>query len=191
MPKTEIPSEQILNDDVRREDLNTTSSGNAVLRKVTVGGIGIEETHDGADVGTGDVNLTLKADGFGMNKAHAIRNDEVTVTGSVFTEYDSLDFTVTDSAVNEFRANVDFIWRHNSASNDARFRFLLDGNVLGEELRIEPKDAGTDQRYQNSLLDYLTDLSIGVHTLSLEYRPATASRQTTIHRSVIEVWRTA
>lgn len=191
MSRTEIPSEQILNDDVRREDLNTSINGDAVITKVIVGGIGISETHSGADTGTGDVNLTLKADGFGMNKSWSRKKANETTTGNSWAVYDALDFTVTDSAVNEFRVSVDFFWGHNSAANDIRVQFLLDGNLIGNEMRVEPKDAGSDQRYQNNILDYLTNLSLGVHTLTLRYRPATNNKLSRMYYSIIEAWRVA
>lgn len=191
MAKTEIPSEQISNDDVRREDLNTSTPGDAVTTKITVGGIGISESHSGADVGTGDVNLTLQSGGFGMNKAWSKKQANETTTGNSWAVYDTLDFTVTDSAVNEFRVNVDFFWGHSNVSNDIRVQFLLDGNLIGNEMRVEPKDAGSDQRYQNNILDYLTNLSLGDHTLTLRYRPATNNRISRLYYSIIEAWRIA
>jgi len=191
MARTEIPSEQVLDDDVRREDLNTTVSGNAVITKITTSGLGIAETHSGADAGTGDVDLSLKSGGFGMNKAWSRKQANETTTGSTPVEYSSLSFTVTDSATNEFRVSADFMWGHDSAANDIRVGLFLDGVLIGKEMRIEPKDPGTDQRIQNNILDYVTNLSIGSHTLSLRYLPATSSRVSRMYYAIIEAWRVA
>jgi len=113
-----------------------------------------------------------------------------TTTGSSFTTYSVLNFTVTDtSVVNKYRVNADFLWGHNSGSNDIRIRMLFDGVQLGEELRIEPKDSGRDQRLQNNILEFPTNLTSGNHSVSLQYRPSSTSRVSRMYRSKIEVWR--
>jgi len=43
---------------VRRADINVSASGHALITKVLVG-TGFTESHTGADVGTGDVTLSL------------------------------------------------------------------------------------------------------------------------------------
>jgi hypothetical protein len=127
---------------------------------------------------------------FGKDAKSQIKFASETTTGNAFDEYDSMTFAVTNSAVNKFRCNIDFYWGHDATSNDIRVRLMVDGAQQGEEMRIEPKDAGTDQRIQNNLLRYVENLSIGNHTLSLEYRPANASRTSRMYYSTIEVWRT-
>jgi len=57
MPLMQIQSEQIGDGGVHRDDLNTTTSGQAVIRKV-VAGTGISLSSTGADTGTGDVTIT-------------------------------------------------------------------------------------------------------------------------------------
>ena len=116
-------------------------------------------------------------------------NSETTSGGS-FASYDTLNFDVTaEGATNKYRLNADFLWGHNSASNDIRIRVLLDGAQIGEELRIEPKDPGSDQRFQNNIMVFAENLTPGTHSFTLQYRPATASRVSSMYRSELEVWR--
>lgn len=58
MPKTWIDSEQIKDGEVKRQDLNTTQEGSAVIRKIRVGS-GLTMSYDGVDEGTGDVTVGL------------------------------------------------------------------------------------------------------------------------------------
>lgn len=117
-----------------------------------------------------------------------INND--TTTGNAWKDYATMIFNVSDtSGINKYRINNDFLWGHNSASNDIRVRVELDGNVI-KEIRIEPKDQGTDQRIQNNLLIYAEDLAQGSHTVILSYRPASSSRVSRMYRCEQEVWRT-
>lgn len=58
MARTRIRSKDILDGGVKREDINTTISGRAVITKLIAGhGIGLTST--GVDSGTGDVTVTL------------------------------------------------------------------------------------------------------------------------------------
>lgn len=112
-----------------------------------------------------------------------------TVTGGNFVVYDELIFNVTAGTIpNKYRLNVEFFWGHNQATNDIRVQALLDG-VLLKEFRKEPKDAGADQREQNSILSYAVDLADGNHTFTLQYRPASAARVSRMFFSEFEVWR--
>lgn len=113
-----------------------------------------------------------------------------TVSGGSFVTYSTLNFVTTNEAnTNRYRLNCDFIWGHDSASNDIRVRALLDGSQIGEEMRVEPKDQGAKQRIQNNLLAYGLNLTNGNHVLELQYRPASASRTSRMFRSRLEVWR--
>jgi hypothetical protein len=112
-----------------------------------------------------------------------------TTTGGTFAIYDTLNFTVSSQqSTNRYRLNADFRWGHNSGSNDIIIDVQVDGVTI-RELRIEAKDTGTDQRYQNNILIYVDDLSAGAHTFSLRYRPATANRVSRMYSSELEVWR--
>jgi hypothetical protein len=56
MAKTQVRSLQIENEGVRREDLNVSTSGQAVVRKI-VQGSGVTISSTGVDSGTGDVTV--------------------------------------------------------------------------------------------------------------------------------------
>lgn len=58
MSGTGVNSQDIQDGSIWRVDLNTTGSGKAVVRKVTVGA-GLASTYDGVDAGTGDVVISL------------------------------------------------------------------------------------------------------------------------------------
>lgn len=58
MAATSVRSEQIGDEQVRRQDLNTTLSGSAVIAKA-VAGDGVELDSTGVDVGTGDVTFAV------------------------------------------------------------------------------------------------------------------------------------
>lgn len=57
MPITAPSGRQILDGSIQRVDLDTTTVGQAVIRKV-VQGAGISLSATGADAGTGDVTIT-------------------------------------------------------------------------------------------------------------------------------------
>lgn len=111
-------------------------------------------------------------------------------TGTTFNPYDNDTFAVSGpDTTNKYRISCQFICNHNSASNDFRARLLVDGQQVGEERRVEPKDAGADQRPDYEFKWYLNDLSIGNHTYAVEFRPATGSRITRVYQSITEIWR--
>ena len=83
-----------------------------------------------------------------------------------------------------------FHWNHNSASNDIRVQYVLDGGVISE-MRVEPKDPNNDQRIPGTYIDVLSNLSQGAHTLEIQFRPATASRVSRMFRATIDTWRVA
>jgi hypothetical protein len=63
MPKTEVRSGQIKDGEVKRDDLNTATSGQAVITKLLAGsGITIDSS-TGADSGTGDVTISSSGGG--------------------------------------------------------------------------------------------------------------------------------
>jgi hypothetical protein len=126
---------------------------------------------------------------YGKDFNSQIKEVDESTTGGTFAVYDTLNFNVTSQeAANKYRFNADFLYGHNSASNDIRVRIMVDGVTI-KEMRTEVKDPGTDQRVPGSLLSYLENMTVGPHTLTLEYRPATASRQSRMYQSTLEVWR--
>lgn len=64
MAKTEITGDQILDGTVNRDDLDTTTSGGAVISKV-IAGTNVTLTYTGADPGTGDVTINFVGGGGG------------------------------------------------------------------------------------------------------------------------------
>lgn len=66
MARTGVRSGQITDGNVTRDDLNTTDSGKAVVRKI-VQGDGISITSTGADSGTGDVEINATGGIVGTN----------------------------------------------------------------------------------------------------------------------------
>lgn len=58
MANTTIRGQQIKDGDVTRADLNTATSGSAVIRKI-VAGTNVSLTSTGADAGTGDVTIDV------------------------------------------------------------------------------------------------------------------------------------
>lgn len=62
MAVTNVRGRQLRDDDVFREDLNTTTTGRAVVRKV-IQGTGLSFSSTGIDAGTGDVTITLATSG--------------------------------------------------------------------------------------------------------------------------------
>lgn len=126
---------------------------------------------------------------YGEDFNSIIKDSTETTSGNQFSNYSTLNFNVSRNEANRYRLNAEFFWSHNSASNDIRIRVLLDGNQVAQELRIEPKDSGSDQRIQNNILFYAQNLSIGNHTFQLQYRPASSSRVSRMHYSTLECWR--
>tara|TARA_R110001632_G_scaffold52197_4_gene129722 strand:+ start:6723 stop:7259 length:537 start_codon:yes stop_codon:yes gene_type:complete len=112
------------------------------------------------------------------------------MTGNVFQPYDTILFDVTGpDTINKYRVSCDFVLNHNSAANDFRAQLVIDGVAVGEEMRLEVKDAGSDQRGHYNLKWYASNLSIAQHTVSLVIRPASKNRLTRVYQSITEIWR--
>ena len=60
MPKTEVRGGQIKDSTVQRDDLDTSTAGQAVVRKI-VQGTGVTISSTGTDSGTGDVTINSSA----------------------------------------------------------------------------------------------------------------------------------
>lgn len=126
---------------------------------------------------------------FGLDWIAAERSDQQIFTGGQWQTYLSLNVTSSsEQATNVYRLNADFLWAHDSASNDARFRLSFNGVAL-KELRIEPKDSGFDQRLQNNILYYSVNVPAGTYQIDLQARPDSSSRDTVIFQAYIEWWR--
>lgn len=103
-------------------------------------------------------------------------------TATTFTEYDSM------TVPNNLGSNVkheficEFKWGYASASQDIRVRIMLNGVQQGDELRIEPKDPGTDQRLPGSFFDEL-DLPPGNNTIAIEFASSQGGTQARMYSS--------
>ena len=58
MPRTQVRSHQLRDDDISRDDMNTTDTGKALILKV-VAGNNVEISSTGVDAGTGDVTIDI------------------------------------------------------------------------------------------------------------------------------------
>lgn len=141
------------------------------------------------DVDLQSLGETLANRPYGKDFSYIRTVTSGSTSGGTFTTYTSLNLVVTaESTPNSYRINADFLWGHNSASNDIRVQLVFNGSAV-KEVRIEPKDSGTDQRIQNNLLYYVDDLPVGTYSIQLQYRPATSSRTSRMYEGIIETWR--
>ena len=117
------PSEQIPSNSVRRDNINTTTSGEAVIRKV-IAGTNISVTSTGADAGTGDVTVNA-ASIFGLNVPWAV-SGRLTLQSGVPCMGNS---TVTSSTVyfTPFNGNCIPVWNGSAFAPQA---FTELSNVL-------------------------------------------------------------
>lgn len=101
MARTQQTGLQLLDESVGRVDLNSTTAGSAVIKKI-LAGLGLSLTSTGVDTGTGDVTLNLKTGAiFG---AATLTNNLVATTETVVASWaipanrlvagDNLDFSL-------------------------------------------------------------------------------------------------
>lgn len=101
MAQTQLTGKQIGDGTVQRADLDTTTAGSSLIRKI-IAGLGFSATSTGVDAGTGDVTLNLKtAAVFG---AATLTNNTVATTETVIAKWsipanslaalDNLDITI-------------------------------------------------------------------------------------------------
>ncbi len=85
MPVTGLRGRQILDGDVFRNDLNTTTSGSAVITKI-IAGTNITISSTGVDAGTGDVTINATASGGGATwtkeSVRAATTANITLSGT-------------------------------------------------------------------------------------------------------------
>ena len=84
-------------------------------------------------------------------------------TNNTTTEqtYLNVPYTISDNTVNAlYEIDVHFSWSYSSTSSEYIGSLKLNGVQLEEEFRLEPKDAGTDQRIWNSMKFILTGAEV-------------------------------
>lgn len=103
-------------------------------------------------------------------------------TSTGFTQYDSMTVNnnLATSVKHEFIC--DFKWGYASGSQDIRVRIMLNGVQQGDEIRLEPKDAGTDQRISGSFFDEF-DMPPGNNIVSIEFASSQGGTQARMYES--------
>ena len=92
MTRTEIKSSQIKDQEIKRADLNDSTSGQAVIKKV-IAGNGVSLSSTGADAGTGDVTISVSG-GNGITSLN-----ELTSASQTFAAGSSgTDFSISSSS---------------------------------------------------------------------------------------------
>ena len=111
MPVTGLRGRQILDGDVVRADLNTTTAGSAVITRI-IAGTNISITSTGVDAGTGDVTINATGGGSSLNGTGFVRMNGTTAsyitgTSSQFVKADgSLDSSVYLTSLTDTLATV-------------------------------------------------------------------------------------
>ena len=103
MPVTGLRGRQILDGDVVRADLNITTEGSAVIRRI-IAGTNISITSTGVDSGTGDV--TISATGTGLNGTGFVRMSGTTVS---YISGTSLQYVLADGTLKTTTVSTDFV----------------------------------------------------------------------------------
>lgn len=80
MGVTQLGGNLIGDEEVKREDLNSTTPGHAVIKKIILGS-GLSMTSTGADPGTGDVTLSVNSVPGSAQEVYVQDTQPATVTG--------------------------------------------------------------------------------------------------------------
>lgn len=94
MPRTEINTDQIGDEQVQRQDLNVSQSSKAVIARI-IAGTNISISSTGADTGTGDV--TINATG-GSDENVAVKTSDytaITTDQTILVDASSNDVTIS------------------------------------------------------------------------------------------------
>ncbi len=98
MATTQVRSEQIGDTQIKRADLNTATSGSAVVTKI-IGGTNVTLGSTGADAGTGDVTINASSGG-GMTWTEVTGTSQTaaTSTGYLLNNVGLVTLTLPDTA---------------------------------------------------------------------------------------------
>jgi len=115
-------------------------------------------------------------------------SDTVIATSSSNTFSAAAEFTTTSVPAGTYRVAVNFSFYHTDANNDARFRLMVDGAQVGDEVREEVQDTGTDQRYIRYIIGYVS-LSAATHLIELEFARSGGGGTVGCPQTHFEFWR--
>jgi len=96
-----------------------------------------------------------------------------------------------------YRVGINYVWNHDSRTNDFEGRVQVDGVTQGEIHKQEPKDAagadpsGTTQRYLASRVLYLTLSPGAAPVITVDWRTDSGGNASTIYDATVEFWRVA
>lgn len=103
-------------------------------------------------------------------------------TSTAFAEYDSMIVNNNLASTIKHEFICDFKWGYASGSQDIRVRIMLNGVQQGDEIRMEPKDPGTDQRRVGHFFDEL-DIPPGNSTIAIEFASSQNGTQARMYSS--------
>jgi hypothetical protein len=149
MPVTGLRGRQILDGDVLRADLNTSTSGSAVITKI-IAGTNISISSTGVDAGTGDV--TINATGTGLNGTGFVRMTGTTVSYITGT---SAQFVKANGSLdsNSYFATGDY-FAPNALFGQRPLRSQIVDNVLYQaDSRFSVTRTDTSGRMGNALFN--------------------------------------
>ncbi len=86
---------------------------------------------------------SLYGSSFNSNLQEGLQSNNTTT----FQTYSTLNYTVEDiGGAANYEIEASIFWNYSSAANDYRGKIQVNGADFKEEMRVEPKDGGTDQR---------------------------------------------
>lgn len=166
-------------------DADPTISGvSAVIGSVAILNDG-SNANTWSKIGAGDTDWSIHTQIFGTE----FQWDESTGESSTnsLSYVRKLRLTTTSLPAGEYRIGWSYNWSHNSTISDFEARVFLNDSITIEDHRQEPKDSGTDQRYQNGGFSIRT-LS-GINTIDIDWRTDNAGNTAFIRETRLEIWR--
>lgn len=168
MPRTEIDTDQILDGEVRKHDLNTTTVGDAVITRFFVSGLGLVLTETGADSGTGEVTLELGAGNFGTEYYSFESPVESTTTSNLWVQKALFTTPIIPAGkyIIHYRAKVT-----NTSKKEVGFQVNYQEDLLGfntiEESRNAPVTA--DVYETRAAFDEISILNDNILDIQINY----------------------
>lgn len=124
----------------------------------------------------------------GSQRSFGRKQSQQNSTSKSFSEYLSININNNINQTVKHEIFASFVWGYASASSDFRARLLLNGQQIGDEFRVEPKDSGTDQRNYESFMDEII-LEPGNNVLSLEFASSANGTQSRMYSAKLRSMR--